>query len=191
MKNYKYRYLYYILTGPSSITNGLPGLYFGQHSTNNLNDGYIGSGKLLNQYLKNHPNNYERHIVAFYNTKEELDKAEYEAIHGILGMTNCLNLKEGGEGGCYKRSEESKRKQSDSMKGHIVKQETREKISKANKNRIFSKEQRYSFGNGSRGHNWNEEQKNNLSKIMKGKPCGPKGKHKVWDNKEQNKFHYE
>ncbi len=98
MRNYKYRYLYYILTGPSTITNGLPGLYFGQHSTNNLNDGYIGSGKLLKKYLKKHPNNYERHIVAFYNTKEELDKAEYEAIKGILYMPNVLNIIEGGRG---------------------------------------------------------------------------------------------
>lgn len=30
-----------------------------------------------------------------------------------------------------------------------------------------------------------------MSEAMKGKPCSTKGKHKVWDDKENNIYHFE
>lgn len=70
--------------------------YLGQHTTDNLNDGYTGSGKKLNE--RNDPFDFE--ILEYYNSKEELDIAEKELI-GDLWYTDpkCLNLKEGGLGG--------------------------------------------------------------------------------------------
>lgn len=122
MKDYKYRYLYIVLTERSSLTNGLPGIYIGQHSTDYLDDGYIGSGKLLKKYLQKHPNKFERHILSYYNSKEELDKAEYEMIHDILGYTNVLNLIEGGNGGgnfinIYKNNPDFNKGENNSMYG--------------------------------------------------------------------------
>tara|TARA_B100001939_G_scaffold218325_1_gene187897 strand:- start:888 stop:1505 length:618 start_codon:yes stop_codon:yes gene_type:complete len=70
--------------------------YLGQHTTHNLNDGYSGSGKKLNE--RNDPFDFE--ILEYYDSKEDLDVAEKELI-GDLWYTDpkCLNLKEGGTGG--------------------------------------------------------------------------------------------
>ena len=98
MDIYKYYYTYLIvLTNPNS---GLFGkVYFGQHRTNNLEDNYIGSGKILYNYIKKHPNDYYKEIIRFYNNQEELNKAEYELIHPHLNKEYCINLVEGGRFG--------------------------------------------------------------------------------------------
>lgn len=172
----KYFYTYLII--PTNKKSSMYGkVYFGKHITNNLNDNYIGSGIKIQRYLKKFPNDYYREIIKYYNTKEELNKAEYELIKPHLGKNYCLNLRQGGEGG--------------SAIGHKVNKITREKIRQANKGRKFTAEQRYSFGNGNRGKPNTPEQKLKISNKLKGKKSPIKGKHKVWDNKELNIFHFE
>lgn len=205
MKDYKYRYLYIVLTERSSLTNGLPGMYIGQHSTNNLNDGYIGSGKLLKKYLQNHPNKFERHILSYYNSKEELDKAEYEMIHDILGYPNVLNLMEGGKNGSHSQSNETRQKISISLKARYkdeyYKQHFRENLL-GKRGRAtgykWTVEQKYNLSNKLKGHICTSETKQKISNAnkghkgyMTGKESPIKGKHKVWDNKELNIFHFE
>lgn len=50
MKKYHYTYLIYC-NEPSSSMYGC--IYYGKHSTNDLTDGYITSGKKVKRYIKN------------------------------------------------------------------------------------------------------------------------------------------
>lgn len=99
-----------------------------------------------------------------------------------------------------KHSEESKRKMSESHKGHIISEETRNKISQANKGNIASEETKKKLSESHKGQiPWNkgkrgiysEETINKISNTLKGCPSNIKGKHKVYDNKELNLYHYE
>ena len=73
--------------------------YRGQHTTDNLNDGYTGSGIRILRYLKKHPGAYIKEIISFHDSQEELDIAEYNFIHPVLNDPHCLNIAEGGHGG--------------------------------------------------------------------------------------------
>ena len=88
-----YRYIYKITCTAGSFKNKF---YFGQHTTDNLDDGYKGSGKKLLKYYNKYPNDYIKEIIAFYDSQEALNEAEYELIHPYLNTSECLNLKEGG-----------------------------------------------------------------------------------------------
>ena len=105
--------------------------YYGQHKTDNLDDGYKGSGTGILQYYKKYPNDYKFTILAFYTNKTDLNIAEQNLI-GDLWKTDpyCLNRMPGcggGSSGGFKRvhevnrgrklSEETKRKMSESHKG--------------------------------------------------------------------------
>ena len=92
-----YTYLIYV-NDPKSSFYGC--IYYGQHRTDNLLDGYVCSGRLLSQkWLKKHPNGYYRKILHLYNSDEELNRAEYELIRPHLGKSYCLNLCDGGRFG--------------------------------------------------------------------------------------------
>lgn len=90
-----YRYIYKITCTTGSFKDHF---YFGQRTTriNPLIDKYKGSGKLLGDYYKKHPNDYIKDIISYHNSQEELNKAEYDIIHPFLKNEMCLNLREGG-----------------------------------------------------------------------------------------------
>ena len=88
-----YRYIYKITCTSGSFKDKF---YFGQHTTENLNDGYKGSGKKLLKYYKKYPNDYIKEIICFCDSQEELNQVEYNIIHPWLNNKQCLNLKEGG-----------------------------------------------------------------------------------------------
>lgn len=194
-----YYYTYKITCTVGSFSGKV---YFGKHITDNLNDGYIGSGKLLKNHLKKYPNGITREILEFYNSKEELNKAEYNLIHSHLGQPYCLNLREGGDGGALtgdslkhmklkkigkKQSDESNRKRSESLKGK-KKTKTHPAWNKGLKTPQNVRKKQ------SESHKGNKPTKETLvkkSNSMKGKIPYNKGKHKVWDNKELKIYHFE
>lgn len=65
-KTYKYNYFY-------KITNNLNGhYYYGIHSTDDLDDGYMGSGTILHQaYNSDGIENFSKEIIKFFDTREE------------------------------------------------------------------------------------------------------------------------
>lgn len=138
-----YRYIYKITCTAGSFKGKF---YFGQHKTDNLNDGYKGSGRKLGDYYKKYPNDYIKKIIAFYDSDEELNKAEYDIILPWLNNKMCLNLKEGG--GNNKLSEETRKKMSEkaknrtypAMQGKHHSEEAKKKISDAGKGRKLSEE---------------------------------------------------
>lgn len=105
-KEKKYHYIY-------RTTNIITGrYYYGMHSTDNLNDGYIGSGKRLwysiNKYGKE---NHETNIIEFYPNRNSLKTEERKLINeDTIKDPMCMNIRIGGGGGLSGLSEESIRK---------------------------------------------------------------------------------
>ena len=71
------------------------------HSTNNLEDGYMGSGRRLRASIRKHgEDNHTKEILAFYDTRKLLAEAEKEAITPeMITDKDCMNMMGGGEGG--------------------------------------------------------------------------------------------
>lgn len=91
----KYHFIY-------KTTNLLSGRYYiGMHSTNDLNDGYLGSGTLLRRSLNKHgKENHLFEILEFLNSREDLAAREKEIITlQEIARKECMNLKVGGLGG--------------------------------------------------------------------------------------------
>lgn len=71
------------------------------HSTNNLEDGYLGSGKRLWYSINYHgKENHTKEILEFCENREQLKKRETEIVNEqLISEELCMNLKTGGEGG--------------------------------------------------------------------------------------------
>ena len=83
-------------------TNLLNGRYYvGLHSTDNVNDDYIGSGtRFLNEVNKYGRENFKREIIEFLPSRKDLKARERSLVNeDMLKDPLCLNLKLGGEGG--------------------------------------------------------------------------------------------
>lgn len=107
--------------------------YIGVHSTEDLNDGYLGCaiwrGRKLRENLEHLPlyravkkygfENFKREILYFCNTSEEAFLLEQKLIDS--SDPNCYNLKSGGIGGFAP----------DTNKGRKATKETREKLKQA------------------------------------------------------------
>lgn len=92
--NRKYHYIY-------KITRDDGRYYIGMHSTDNLDDGYFGSGKRITRSIKKHGK--ERHtkeILEFLPTRKDLKLREKQLIsEEIRADPLCMNIAPGGGGG--------------------------------------------------------------------------------------------
>ena len=75
--------------------------YVGMHSTSNLEDGYMGSGKRLRYSIRKHgKDNHAKEILEYLKTREALVLREIEIVtKELIADDKCMNLKEGGYGG--------------------------------------------------------------------------------------------
>lgn len=91
--------MYYFLYKTTNLVNGK--YYFGAHQTEDLNDGYLGSGKLLKAEIKIYgPESFKREIIQVFPTKEAMFEAEQRLISKELrNDPQCYNLVSGGNGG--------------------------------------------------------------------------------------------
>lgn len=80
------------------ITNIINGKYYiGKHQTTNLDDGYMGSGKILKRaILKYGIANFTKEILNIFETEEEMNAKEKELV---VISEETYNLCEGGKGG--------------------------------------------------------------------------------------------
>lgn len=94
MKEKKYNYLYKVTC---NIDNTV---YIGVHSTNNLNDGYKGSGTLLRRKIEKHGwENFTKEILSHYSTRKEVLEAEAQHVNpDFLKLEHVMNLVAGGGG---------------------------------------------------------------------------------------------
>jgi hypothetical protein len=95
VKERKYHFIY-------KTTCSLTGKYYiGMHSTDNLEDGYLGSGKRLRYSVRKYgTENHTREILEFCSAREELASREAEIVNlNEIAKEECMNLNPGGEGG--------------------------------------------------------------------------------------------
>ena len=128
--------MYYIYR----ITNLVNGkTYIGQHKYKALDDNYMGSGKhLKSAQTKYGIENFKKDILVFnVANKEHADLLERTFIASErekVGIKNCYNIMDGGNGGSLKGrrlSEETKKKISEVHKGKHLSDETKKKLSEA------------------------------------------------------------
>lgn len=90
----KYHYIY-------RTTCKITGKYYiGMHSTDNLEDGYLGSGKLLWYSIRKHgKDKHEAKILEFLPTRKKLADREYQLItEELIEDKMCMNISSGGTG---------------------------------------------------------------------------------------------
>lgn len=192
-KNKKYHFTY-------KTINLITGKYYlGMHSTNNLEDGYLGSGKRLWYEIRKYGKEYFRlEVLAYYSTREQLIEAEKELIT-VTDLNNqaCLNLKLGGLGGF---------RPEDIAKGNIVgtkifkeklkDPDFKEKYSKICRERnlrlLATGHRNEKFKCNWKGRKHSEETKQKMSKVKKGKGTGNSNSqfNTMWitDGKENKKI---
>ena len=102
-KQKKFNFIY-------KTTNIITGKYYiGMHSTDDVDDGYFGSGTLLIRSIKKYGvESHTREILEYVDTREELVKREKQIVSiELISEDSCMNLMVGGEGGFI--SEEQQR----------------------------------------------------------------------------------
>ena len=166
------------------VKNKLNGkIYVGVHKTDNLEDGYMGSGKIILQAIEKHGvENFEKTILEFFPDAETMFQRESEVINEeFLSRDDTYNLRRGGMGGFdwinssgiskfrgKSHSEETKKVLSDHLKGR-----ERPDISEACKNAWSSKSdsEKEAFGeimsNALRGKKHSSDRRANIAEGVR------------------------
>lgn len=91
--SHKHHYTYKVLRQDGKY-------YIGVHSTNNLDDGYLGSGKILKRSIRKHGADYHAlEILAFHKSRKDALLAESVLVtKETLNDPQCMNIIVGGGG---------------------------------------------------------------------------------------------
>lgn len=154
--------------------------YFGRHSTENLDDGYMGSGKWVRSIKDK--TRLHKEILSFYETFDAVVIAEEILINENIHNENCMNFNNRSVGFATgvknpAKSEGEKRRRSEMFTGDnnpAKRPEVREKISAAHKGRpsphkgkTLSEAVRINMAAGRTGIKYSEEGKQKLSASRK------------------------
>lgn len=107
--------------------------YIGVHSTDNVNDGYLGSGQRIKAAIKKYgKETFVKQIMSYFPTREEaiLEEAKLVNIQ-VLSDPKCLNLIAGGKTTSRDPSDTTRQRQSVARRGWSPSDETRQKMSMA------------------------------------------------------------
>ena len=158
------------------ITNWFNGkIYIGVHKTNDLDDGYMGSGSLLSKAKKKYGLEYfTKEILQQFESVEEMFEAESQIVNEeFVKDESTYNLTPGGHIPpiCVSQSEEAKKKISEAHRGKKLSEETKEKL----RNITLSQ-----WESGiHKGHPKSEETKQKISEAQKGKVFSEEHKRKL------------
>jgi group I intron endonuclease len=91
--------IYYYLYQITNLINHK--IYIGVHKTRNLNDNYIGSGKIIKDAIKKYGIiNFRKDIIEFFKTSHDMYEREKEIVtEEFLLREDTYNLRRGGTGG--------------------------------------------------------------------------------------------
>ena len=98
MERAQRRKYHYIYKTTCIITNKF---YIGMHSTDNLEDGYVGSGKRLWYSINKHgKDNHVCEILEFLPDRKTLKEREKQIVNvELINEESCMNIQLGGGGG--------------------------------------------------------------------------------------------
>jgi len=164
--------------------------YFGIHSTDDLDDGYLGSGKILQQSLKKHgKENHIREILNFFLSRETLQEHEIKFVNDdCVKDQMCMNLALGGAGFApgHTHSNETLQKIASSLKGRKHTKKTLEKFrgrASPMKGKVLTEKQKEKIAESCKGRvPWNKGKKlsadhrHALSEAALGRPSPMRGK---------------
>lgn len=175
-ENVKEFYTVYKIT--NNITNKE---YIGYHATNNLEDGYMGSGKLIGRAIEKYgPDNFTKEYIEIFDNKEDAVLLEKLLVDlDYVNRRDTYNISLGGNdtilfgenNGFYgkKHTDETKLKISkkSSVKKHTV--ESKKKISAGSKKHWQNEEYREKIRSKLIGRTFSEETRQKLSDALKGR----------------------
>jgi group I intron endonuclease len=134
--------MYHIVYQTTNLINGK--FYIGKHSTKNLDDGYLGTGLLIKEAIKKYgKENFQRIVLYYCASSQEAYNIESLIVNkNFIKHEDTYNIILGGSGSFTEKncSEETRKKMSESHKGHIPTEITRKKLSEKGKNRTHSEE---------------------------------------------------
>ena len=144
----KYHYIY---KTTCRVTNKY---YIGMHSTDNLKDGYLGSGKRLWYSIDKHgKNNHVKEILEFLPDRKSLKDREKEIVNSeLLNEKLCMNIAPGGGGGFISKEHENNFQKGADKFRELSTTNAREKLKWLIKNDA----------------DWYDEWKKNMSTSLKG-----------------------
>lgn len=163
----KSKKLHYIYKTTCSVTGRY---YIGMHSTNELEDGYLGSGKRLWFSINYHgKENHIKEILEFCDSRKELAKREREIVNQqLINEELCMNLVVGGEGGRGFTSEEQRlNAKKSNEKQRILRETNLEWVEKYRKNKSSSQKKAYDEGRRERVYfyDWSGKNHSEKSKV--------------------------
>lgn len=162
---------YNLLYKITNLVNGK--VYVGVHCTDNLEDGYMGSGPAIKAAIRKHGiENFKKEVLVYCLDADMAYAFERMVVNiDFVNRRDTYNMKAGGEGGktgC-KTSDETKRKIGEANKGKHRSEEAKRKMSEAKKG-----EKHPLFGK-----HLPEETKRKLSDVHKGKHHSEETKRKM------------
>lgn len=142
-------------------------IYIGKHKTNDLNDGYLGSGKIILKALSKYgKENFSKEYLFIFDSEDEMNAKEREIVNeDFITREDTYNLVLGGHGGGrepgYKPSKETMNKiaiaNKKHWKEHPISKERSEQYSIEIKNRYKNDPQlKIKISNASK-ENWKNE----------------------------------
>ncbi len=162
-------HMFYTIYKVTNLLNGK--IYIGKHQTKNLNDSYLGSGKLIKAAIRKHgKENFAKEVLFIFETELEMNEKEKELItEDFVLRKDTYNAGIGGEGGPHFKGKQH---------GYYMKEingseDHRKKISDGLK--------KY-YENGTvwnKGCNISEDQKKSISNKMVGRKHSDETKMKI------------
>jgi hypothetical protein len=159
--------VYYYLYEVTNLVNGRT--YIGQHITDDLEDGYLGSGKALKSAIKKYGRDrFKKEILLFARNEKALNVLEMMAVTPeFCARKDNYNLKEGGNSGRPNPEirEKMRQKKLGARNHNYGKPKTEEwkaKVSAAHNGRVVSKETRLKMSLAGLGRKHTEEAKKRI-----------------------------